>query len=631
MSCARGTRFAQDRPSRAASGGDACRNGTARDESVNPIPAEADRAERPRFVDRRVALIALLALASAAFALIALRPLTHSEVRYVEAGAEMVASGDWIVPHLSFVPYFEKPILTYWVEAAAQLLFGLSPIAVRLPSILAAVGMVAATYAIGRSMRGAAFGLGAASLLTASAMFLVMGSVVTTDPFFSVFLALAWCAFWRHDRAPQSPWIWAFWAALGLAVLTKGPLGVALVGSTVGAYLLLSGRLADVLAMRPVRGVAMILAINLPWSIAVWRRDPRFLEFFYVRENLRALTDSSINHAGPPWYYLPILVLAFFPFSLLVAWAVGTESWSALAGPVRSLLRRAPAPVRPDPGRLYLACMLVPPFLLLSVSASKLATYVVPLFPAVALVVASHVADRLRSPTGVLRWSMLVQVALLAVAAAGACLLADRIPAERVALLRGHAETLGLAAAALMLPMAAGGELMARRRIVAGMAIVAAGSLAGVVLVSSAADELAGDRDAGSLVQQLIGVRKAGERVVIAGPVVDDYTIVLALRERPYVWGLARELGMGHFAEVTPPGRAIPDEPYEVSAETLPENRWLLGVDELKSAWNGPERVWFVGRPRDLEKLREEGLHVHVLARTDSRAVATNHSLTAEH
>lgn len=598
---------------------------------MNPIPVEAERTDPDRFVDRPVAIWALLALAAAAFAVISLRPLTHSEVRYVEAGAEMAASGDWIVPHLSFVPYFEKPILTYWVEAATQLVFGLSPIAVRLPSIVAALGMVAATYAIGRSLRGPAFGLGAASILAASAMFLVMGSVVTTDPLFSVFLAVAWYAFRRHDRAPDGPWIWTFWAALGLAVLTKGPLGVALVGSTVGAYLLLSRRLGDVRAMRPVRGVAVILAVNLPWSIAVWRRDPRFLEFFYVRENLRALTDSSINHAGPPWYYVPVLVGAFFPFTLLVAWALGAESWSALAGPVRSLLGRAKDAVRPDPGRLYAACMLVPPFLLLSASASKLATYIVPLFPAAALVVAGWVADRLRSPTRALRWTVLVQAGVLAAAVVAACLLVDRFPADRAAVLRGQSATLIAVAAAAVLSMAAGGALMARRRIVAGMAVVAAGSLACVVLVSSVADELAGDRTAESLVRQMADVRRPGERVVLAGPVVDDYTIVRGLRERPYVWGLARELGMGHFAEVTPPARPIPREPYDVCAKTLPENPWLLGTGELKSAWNGPERVWLFGRTKDLEKLRDEGLHVFVLGRNDNCAVATNQSLTPAH
>ncbi len=596
---------------------------------MQTLPSPARAAGRPRLVDRGVALVLLLAVAAVLFAVVSTRPMTKSESRYVEAGAEMVAGGDWVVPHLSYVPYFEKPILTYWLEAVSQLAFGASAVAVRLPSIFACLGTLGVTYAFGRHLRGPAFGLGAAALLLAGGMFEVMGSVITTDPLFSALLVAAWYAFWRHDRAPRSAWIWAFWAALGLAVLTKGPLGVALVGSTVGAYLVLDGRPRDLLAIRPVRGALVIVGINLPWSVLVWQRDPRFLGFFYVRQNVTALVDSTINHAGPPWFYLPILVGAFFPFAVLGTCAVGTELWTTFSRVVRGALARGGARTRPDAARLYLACMALPPLLLLSASASKLGTYIVPLLPAAALLVANHFADRLAAPTQAMRWTTVAQVALLAAVLPFA---AGRLDDDSLALVHRAAWTVGAMGAALVVPMLAGGLWMARGRIVAGMSVVAAGGCVFVVALSALASDLGGDRMAGSLVAKMVLLRRAGEPVVVAGPIVDDYTIVRMLGERVHVWGKARELGMGHFTEVTSSDVPVPDRPYDVAASgkvAVPRNRWLLDNRALRKAWTGSGRVWFVGRVEDVDKLRSMGLEIHVLAEKDEVAVATSRPLPA--
>lgn len=600
------------------------RAGTARGATAVLHPLQAPRASSLA----AATLPVIAALAVAVVVAVSVRPITHSEVRYVEAGTEMASSGDWVVPHLAHVPYFEKPILTYWAEAAAQLAFGASTLAARVPSIVAALSMLGLTFAFGRSIRSTAFGLGAAALLAASVVFELTGTAVTTDPLFAAFLTAAWYAYWRHRGAPGSAWIWAFWAAAGLAVLTKGPLGAALLGAAIGAYLLLAGRLRDVVAMRPLRGVGVVLAINLPWTIAAWMRDPRYVEFFYLRQNLRAFADGHVNHGGPLWYYVPIVAIALFPFAVLASWALVREVGAAFSG-VRAHVRGGEAESS-DHARLYLACVVVAPFLLLSAAGSKLTTYVLPLFPAIALLVAWHVAERLERPSRFLRWATLAQAGFLAALAAAIPFALHRLPAEWASVAHTAAVPLVVAGAMLVLSMAAGGVAMARRRIVTGMAITGAGAFAAVLVLASAASQLGIDGVASNLATELAQARQPGEPVVISGQMVDDYTVVRAVGERLYVWGNARELGMGHFTEVTPPSVPLPDDPYEVAARgrvSLPQNPWLLDQQRLEEMWRGPTRVWLEGRAYELERLRHANLDLTVLAEHGDVAVVTNRPL----
>jgi 4-amino-4-deoxy-L-arabinose transferase-like glycosyltransferase len=582
------------------------------------------------FLGRRAAPAALVVLSALMFAAVSLRPLSHSELRYVQAGAEMVASGDWVVPHLSYVPYFEKPILAYWLEAASQLAFGTGELAVRLPSLLACVAMVWTTWAWGRALRGPAFGLGAAALLASSVMFQEMGTAVLTDPPFAAFLVFAWYAFWRHDREPESRWIWAFWAALGFSVLTKGPLGPALVGTSIVAYLVIAGRWKDLSRMRLAPGVAVVVAINLPWSVLVWMRDPRFLTFFYLRQNLQALVDEKVNHPGSAFMYLAWFPLVLFPFAVIGVWAAGSAAWKAAVALKERVVGPRAAPR--DEAGLYLACSLVVPLLVLSVSASKLTTYILPIFPSVALLAAAWVADQMERPGRVLRFGTTLQG--LAMLAGGVVVLAaaSRFP-ERVA--QGVETALSrpvvglFAAVSLLLPMILGGLAMGRGRVVGGMALAGAGAFASLLAVNALGPAFGMIPESTDLVRRLQLVRGPDDLVVVSGPRSDEYAIVRGLGERPYIWGRAAELAMGHFTEVTPVTRPIPDDIYRLGDDDhpFPESPWLLTRRRLKAEWRGPRRVWLVAGTSDLEVLAATGFEVMTFAVNGGTVILTNHPL----
>jgi 4-amino-4-deoxy-L-arabinose transferase-like glycosyltransferase len=593
---------------------------------VNSIPEGRAGAGVRGFASSRAAAVALVVLSAAVLCATSVRFLSHSELRYVQAGSEMAAGGDWVVPHLSYVPYFEKPILTYWLEAASQTAFGTGDLALHLPSILACVAMVWTAYAFGRHLRGAAFGLGAAALLLSSVIFQEMGTAVLTDAPFAALVAFAFYAFRRHDRAPESGWIWAFWTALGFAFLTKGPLCLALTGTSIFAYLVLSWRLRDCLSMRLVRGALVIVAINLPWTVLVWRRDPRFLEFFYVRENLQAFVDEKVNHPGAFYFYVPWLAAALCPFLVVGLWAVCVGVWDGFAPVVRRVRGTGAAP---DDGRLYLACTVVLPFLFLSASASKLATYLLPVFPSIALLAASYVADHLAKPTPVLRRGTAIQAWTLAAAVAALVIAVTFFP-EKVAKAAEilNARPLGIASAiaALLVPMLAGGIVMARGRVVAGMTIVGAGALACVLAANALAPDFASETDTTEVVVRMCAVRRAGERVVVSGPCSDDYAIVRTLGERPYIWGKTAELGMGHFTQVTPQTERVPDDVYRIGDDDhpLPRNPWLLDTARFRAEWAGAARMWFVGRTKDVVWLRANGFTMQSFAERDDMTVVTN-------
>jgi hypothetical protein len=158
------------------------------------------------------------------------------------------------------------------------------------------------------------------------------------------------------------------------------------------------------------------------------------------------------------------------------------------------------------------------------------------------------------------------------------------------------------------------------------MTIVGAGGFACVLVVNGAAPDLGAEAEAYGLVLRMAEVRKAGEPVIIPSPSVDDYSIVLALRERPIIYVKTAELGMGHFTEVTSTETPLPQNPYQVGDpdHPLPQNPWLVDLAGLRAKWKAPSRVWFVGRQRDVSQLRDARLDVHVFAEKDDAAIATN-------
>ena len=588
-------------------------------------------------------------------------PAFGSSNRYSESCREMVELGQWVVPHLGYVPYFEKPILTYWLGAAAQWLFGGGYLATNLPAGIAALVTVLATYGLGCRLRGPVFGLFAAFFLLSCGFFLVMATSLTTDPILSACMAVTWLAFYRWDADPQAGrrWIWAFWCALGLAFLSKGPIAIVIAGTAIAGYAGLHGGLRRVFtllwAMHPLRGMLVLLAINLPWSVAVWLRDPRFLEFFYVRINFQAFFDGSINHPGPWWYYGPLLAGYVAPYTLIAIPALVAGFWFGLQPITKHfrtwsafLGRSTPVLTNEQRARLFLVSVVVFPLLFLSVSASKLGTYPMPLLPAIAVLVADVLWKWQHSPQ---RWwvgVLVLKLVVLQVALAGApwvmVAMEEAFEHQQPVTLAffGMTWVLGspndanfnnvnwsfLPLAQLVIMLLVGGMVWSciaavQGRLLRSVAVLGASTTLMVVLLLPQVEHMVIDLDGSRLMKIVHKLGGNNDPVVVTVDVIHDYELTHTLGRRLYAFGNTRELGMGHFAEIEPTA-PFPDNPYEVSGDKFPRHPWLFSAARLTAEWNGTQRMWMVCGDNEQAQFRKLGMTLYAIDRVRDTLLITN-------
>ena len=287
----------------------------------------------------------------------------------------MVQTGDWLAPTFNGEPFHDKPPLYNWLVAVSFVLLGYTEFAARLPGALLGLATVFLTYLSGRRLLGppAAF-LGAVVLLC-SLEFVVLSRAVMYDIVLAFFVTLALFAWYRAytDQQRRGRFLMLMYGAIGLGVLAKGPLGVVIPGGVVFVFLLLRRDLRFLLRMMLVRGTLVVLALALPWNIAMALRDPEYLRYFLLQQNLGNFASAAAaRHPEPFYYYVVILLVGFFPWVCYLPAAIAQT------------FRRG----RPfDPARLFLLCWFGFVLLFFSAATSKLAPYVLLLFPPVALLV----------------------------------------------------------------------------------------------------------------------------------------------------------------------------------------------------------------------------------------------------
>jgi 4-amino-4-deoxy-L-arabinose transferase-like glycosyltransferase len=287
------------------------------------------------------------------------------EPRYIAIGRAMAASGDWIMPRLWGSPWFEKPPLVYWLTALGATA-GLPPdLSGRLPVALLSLLFLVAYFALLYRQFGFRPAAVTTLLLSTSAGWMAYSSLALTDLPMAAFFSLAvllLMPFVTKGEFPDSEQRWrmaAAGAAIGLAALGKGLVPVVLILPALW------------FCRRALRqawiGVAMFLAIAAPWFLAVYRQAGwSFFEEIFLKQHLARLYSPAIEHVQPFYYYLPVLLLALFPWTPLLL---------LLAPELRRDLAR-------DERRRFLAAIVVFGLIFFSVSLNKLPGYLLPLLPA---------------------------------------------------------------------------------------------------------------------------------------------------------------------------------------------------------------------------------------------------------
>ena len=334
--------------------------------------------------------LAWIVLAAAWFATTPLRPmLDPDEGRYAEIPREMLARGDWITPRFDGLKYFEKPPLQYWATAAAYSAADLSEWSSRLWSVGLACGCLALTFAWTGALYGRGAALAALVALAVSPYFVVVGHLNLLDAGLTFWLTAAVLAFTRSQlMTPRSNaernWMLAAWAAAALGVLSKGIVVGALAAGALIVYTLIERDTRPWRRLHPALGLPLFLALAAPWFIAVSLRNPGFAGFFFVHEHFTRFLTTVHQRVEPWWYFLPLLLLGVLPWVAPLARAVG-PAW-----------REAPAPETGFKPRKFLAVFAAVTLLFFSASGSKLAPYILPMFPLLAALAGAQAAAQER-------------------------------------------------------------------------------------------------------------------------------------------------------------------------------------------------------------------------------------------
>lgn len=329
--------------------------------------------------------------------------IDETEPLFAEASRQMLVRGDWITPFFNDETRFDKPALVYWCQALAYLILGVNEWAVRLPSALAATAVIGFGFytlywyqskkdeleGVSRpSRRWFLSGLGAA-LIGLNLEMIVWARAGVSDMLLTACMVCAmFCFFLGYANSQEqnsflpSKWYLGFYILIAAAILTKGPVGIVLPGLIVGAFLIYVGKLREVMReMRLLPGIVIIIALAAPWYVLVtWRNGWNFINSFFIYHNAERFTSVVNRHSAPWFFYFLVVLLGFAPYSVYLPIAFAKlKFWQP------NFWRNQP---RSQQFSIFVLIWFSVIFGFFTIAVTKLPSYVLPLMPAAAILIA---------------------------------------------------------------------------------------------------------------------------------------------------------------------------------------------------------------------------------------------------
>ena len=307
------------------------------------------------------------------------------EPRYAQVAREMAASGDFVTPRLHGEPWFEKPILYYWMAAWAFTALGVSELAARLPSAVAGLLGVVAVFLVGSHWISRRCGMAAGLILASSPVYLSLARAASTDMLLASTLTMGLACIYfawfgrtgNADNKLSTACIYGTYVFVALALLAKGPVAAVLAGFSVVLFGLTTRRWDLLRQLLRPGAILSGLAVALPWYWLCYRANGwSFIQEFVINHNLARFFTNRYQHPQPVWFYIPIVFAGLLPWIFQVlppAWHWLRSVWLEPQNDRESALFWAWA---------------VFPLVFFSLSRSKLPGYVLPMFPPLALLAA---------------------------------------------------------------------------------------------------------------------------------------------------------------------------------------------------------------------------------------------------
>ena len=549
---------------------------------------------------RRGVVVLLLVFTAIWFSNLDYRRLVHpDEGRYAEIPREMVASGDWITPRLNGIKYFEKPALQYWITAAAYSIFGVHHWTARVwPALSGFLGVLFIGY-VGLRLGGPLLGLYSAAVLGGSAWYVLNAHILTLDAGVTFWMSVGLGSLFIAQRDDATPaeergWMLAAWAALALAVLSKGLIGVVLPGAAMVIYTLLRRDWSLWRRLHLIGGSLVFLAIAAPWFVAVSLRNGEFFDFFFIREHFGRFLTNEAHREGAWWYFIPILLAGILPWLTVFLWTA------------RRVWTDAPIGRNGFSWQRFAVVWSAFIFVFFSVSGSKLPSYILPMFPALALtlgwqltVLPQSTLARLTLPL-VAIMGVIASIALFAYAPLAARFADARQPLEP---LLEYGVWLKTACVVAFAGGALGLFYLRSARRTAAVLSVSLTALLAAMLVLTGHDTLAEARSTGPIVSRI---------VADYGPLRADvpfYTFRMYDQTLPYYLGRT-VTQVEHYDELAMGIASEPDKAIATEAE------WLR-------RWNAAAQAYAIMQPDEYQRLRDAGVPMRELGRDVRRVIVS--------
>lgn len=501
--------------------------------------------------------------------------LNPDESRYGEIPREMIATGDYVLPRLNGVFYFEKPPLMYWLVAGSMAAFGPSELAIRAVPALFALGGVLLAYAAGRRLYDRRTGLAAAVVLGTSLLFFAFARILLLDMAVSVLMSATLCCFIlgvRETPGWRRRWFfYGLYASAALATLTKGLIGFLVTGAVMFFWLLIFNQWRRLRPFYLPSGALLFLAIAAPWHLLAAQRNDTWAQFYFVHEHWERFTTTAHGRYEPWWFFAPVLLGGLFPWMGFL--------WSS----VRDALAGGWSRRKQNADAWFLVTWAAFVFLFFSKSQSKLIPYILPVFPPLAVLIGAWLSkviatdDRPRLRVGA--WVFSTVASVLGGGLIYAVLVPGIIknPTQMIAV-----RPIGLVCgAALIIGAFAVHWLLKNRRAIA--ALVAMGGSAVTLLFTLALvqNDIA-RADTRALAAIVTARAQPGDRIYHYHEFFHDF-VFYAQREVGTV-DYASELGLGIDPAARSSGRFIDDA-------------------EFLRQWSGSTRLWAVARKGDVKAL----------------------------
>lgn len=556
-----------------------------------------------------------IGIALAFFLFLGTRPLSVPDGgRYAEIPREMLVLHDFVTPHLNGIKYFEKPPLFYWLQVGA--IKALNPLiihaehafykpkknhffepisewTVRLPNAIVALLGCLLVYASGRVLFERRAGLLSALILASSLLYFALARMITLDMTLSLCLSGSLLAFLvAVNQPPSLSRRWLFYSAYifsGLAVLTKGLIGILFPIMIIGIWILLSNQWRLLKQCYLPSGILIFLLVVLPWHILVQARNPEFFRFYFIDQQFLRYSTLIAQRYRPDWFFIPIFIAGFLPWVCFLPQAIMShfpENWQQLKEKNNSI---------------FLLLWVGVIFLFFTFSHSKLIPYILPIFPALALLTGHYLSSHWQQ-SRTIKWGY-ISVPLLWLGLGGMGIVYT-MHVSSITLSQSARLFLAIGYGIFLLGSIVASLLAIQEKAKIAFASLLIGSIVSFLIVSVSIPKL-DTRSIKPLVIVLKPLLKPGDKIVSYYDYYQDLPFYLNQRVITVNVGGELAFGMKH--------QAI--------------SHWVLNEANFWPQWNSSSQVYMITSKEVYQQLKRQKKYLfYLLAKTPQDVLLSNHN-----